>query len=139
MKAAVRYLSPIIFLGLVGVPMGRASHAHAQIIQWNVEPPNYYNDVGKRAFHEGLEAAHRDWDSHRDMNPYQYPQYRRPPVPPAEREHYRDAFLRGYDQGMHRARGWDQDRDNAWRDHDHDQDRDHDRDHDHDHDNNYHH
>ena len=54
------------------------------------------------------------------MDPYHYPQYRNPPVPGPERDHYRDAFLRGYDEGMHRARGWDQDRDNYWRDHDRD-------------------
>lgn len=128
MKGAVRVLSPILFLGLVGVPMGTASHAHAQVIQWNIEPPNYYNDVGRRAFHEGLEAAHRDADAHRDMNPWHYAQVRNPPVPPDMRERYRDAFLRGYDEGTHRAYGWNDrgDRDNYWRDNDHDRDHDHD-------------
>lgn len=136
MKRTARFLTPVIFLGLAGIPMSIPQHASAQIIQWNIEPPNYYNDIGRRAFHEGLEAAHRDWDSQRDLNPWQHPQVRNPPVPGPEREHYRDAFLRGYDQGVHRVRGWDDhDRDNAWRDngwrdHDHDRDRDHDRDHD---------
>lgn len=122
MKGLVRFITPVIFLGLAGVPAGFSAHAHAQVIQWNVEPPNYYNDVGRRAFHEGVEAAHHDWDAHREMDPYHYPQYRNPPVPGPERDHYRDAFLRGYDEGMHRARGWDRDRDNSWRDHDHDHD-----------------
>ncbi len=117
MKGAVRFLSPVIFLGLVGVPLGQSGHAHAQIIQWNVQPPNYYNDIGRRAFHDGLEAAHRDFEARRDMDPWHYPQMRNPPVPPGERDHYRDAFLRGYDEGVHRARGWDDhDRDNSWRD-----------------------
>lgn len=123
MKALVRLVTPIIFLGLAGVPMGRTGQAHAQVVQWNIEPPNYYNDIGRRAFHDGIEAAHNDWNAHREMDPYHYPQYRNPPVPGHERDHYRDAFLRGYDEAMHRARGWnDHDRDNAWRDHDHDHD-----------------
>jgi hypothetical protein len=127
MKGTARFLTPVIFLGLAGVPMSIPQHASAQV-QWNVEPPNYYNDVGRRAFHDGLQAAHHDWDMHREMDPYHYPQYRNPSVPPRERDHYRDAFLRGYDEGMHRARGWDQDRGNAWRDHDQDHDHDHDHD-----------
>jgi hypothetical protein len=117
MKLAIRVVSPLLFLGLVALP---AKPLHAQIIQWNVQPPNYYNDIGRQAFHDGIEAAHRDFDSHRDMDPWHYPQMRNPPVPPEQRERYRDAFLRGYDEGMHRARGWDDhDRDNAWRDNDH--------------------
>lgn len=133
MKGAVRFLTPVLFLGLLGVPMGKATHANAQIIQWNVEPPNYYNDIGRRAFHEGLEAAHRDSEAHRDMDPWHYPQMRNPPVPPEMRDRYRDAFLRGYDEGTHRVYGWnDRDRDNYWRDNDHDRDHDHDHDHDHD-------
>jgi hypothetical protein len=123
MKHAIRFITPLLFVGLAGVPLSSAGHAHAQVVQWNVEPPNYYNDVGRRAFHDGIEAAHNDWNGHREMDPYHYQQYRRPPVAGPEREHYRDAFLRGYDEGMHRARGWDGDRGNSWRDHDHDQDR----------------
>ena len=123
MKGLVRLVTPVIFLGLAGVPMGHTGQAHAQVIQWNVEPPTYYNDVGRRAFHEGMEAAHRDFEAHRDMDPWHYPQMRNPPVPGEMRERYRDAFLRGYDEGMHRARGWDnRDGDNYWRDHDHDHD-----------------
>lgn len=122
MKYAIRLLTPVIFLGLAGVPMGHTGQAHAQVIQWNIEAPHYYNDVGRRAFHDGLEAAHHDFDAHREMDPYHYPQYRNPPAPGPERDHYRDAFLRGYDEGMHRARGWDHDRDDAWRDHDQDHD-----------------
>ena len=122
MKHAVRFIAPILFIGLAGVPLSISAHAHAQIVQWNVEPPHYYNDVGRRAFHEGIEAAHRDWGARHEMDPYHYQQYRNPPVPGPERDHYRDAFLRGYDEGMHRARGWNEDRDNYWRDHNnHDQ------------------
>src|ERR1700761_3943438 len=122
MKHAVHFITPLLFVGLAGVPLSGAGHAHAQVIQWNVEPPNYYNDVGRRAFNDGIEAARNDWGSHREMDPYHYAQYRHPPVPGPERDHYRDAFLRGYDEGMHRARGWNQDRDNYWHDHDRDQD-----------------
>lgn len=128
MKGAVRFLSPVLFLGLagVGLPAISAGHAQAQVIQWNVEPPNYYNDVGRRAFHEGMEAAQRDSQARRDMDPWHYPQMRNPPVPGEMRERYRDAFLRGYDEGMHHARGWEgRDGDNYWRhDGDHDRDRD---------------
>ena len=120
MKHATRFITPILFAGLVGVPLSSPIHAHAQVIQWNVEPPNYYNDVGRRAFHDGVQAAHNDWNAHRDMDPWHYPQMRNPPVPGNERDHYRDAFLRGYDEGTHRARGWDRDRDNYWRDNDRD-------------------
>ena len=116
MKRALLFVTPLLFLGLTGISMGSSGYAGAQVIQWSVEPPNYYNDVGRRAFQEGLEAAHHDWDAHRDMNPYRYPQYRHPPVAGPERDRYRDAFLRGYDQGTHRGRGWDQDRNNYWRD-----------------------
>ena len=118
MKNAVRFFSPVLFLGLLGIPLGHTAQASAQAIQWNVGPPNYYNDVGRRAFQEGVEAAHRDWDAHRDMDPWHYPQMRNPPVPREMRDRYRDAFLRGYDEGMHRVRGWDRDPDDAWRDRD---------------------
>ena len=127
MKGLVRFITPVIFLGLAGLPAASPGHAHAQVIQWNIEPPNYYNDLGRRAFHEGEEAAWRDFQAHRDMDPWHYPQMRNPPVPGEMRDRYRDAFLRGYDEGLHRARGWDRDRDNYWRDDDHDRDRDRDR------------
>lgn len=130
MKLTAKLLTPAIFLGLAGVPMGSFGHAQAQTIQWNFDAPGYYNDVGRRAFREGTEAARNDWTAHRDMDPYRYPQYRRPPVPFAEREHYRDAFLRGYDEVVHRERGWDRNPDNYWGNYDHDHDHDHD---------NYHH
>ena len=113
-------IAPALFLGLMAVPSAGTGVAHAQ--QWNFDAPGYYTDVGRRAFHEGVEAAHNDWMAHREMDPYHYGQYRNPPVPPPERDHYRDAFLRGYDTAMHRARGWDQDRNEYWRDRDHDHD-----------------
>lgn len=125
MKGLVRVFTPLIFMGLTGFAMGPVSQAHAQVIQWNIDPPSYYNDVGRRAFHEGLEAAHHDWDAHREMDPYHLPEYRNPPVPGPERDRFRDAFLRGYDEGVHRVRGWDDhDRDNYWRDNDRDHDHD---------------
>lgn len=121
MKLTASLLTPVIFLGLAGIPMGSAGTAQAQVIQWNFQPPNYYNDVGRRAFHEGVEAAHRDWDAHRDLDPYHLSQYRDPPVAPGERDHYRDAFLRGYNEATRRARGWDNEHDNYWHhDNDHD-------------------
>ena len=130
MKHAIRFMTPILFVGLAGVPLSIPVHAHAQVIQWNVEPPNYYNDIGRRGFHDGMEAAQRDFRAHRDMDPWHNPVLRNPPVPGQERERYRDAFLRGYDEGMHHARGWNGyydngwhgDRDQNWRDHDHDHD-----------------
>jgi hypothetical protein len=120
MKVIARFIAPVLFVGLAGVPVGHFGQASAQVIQWDIQPPNGYNDIGRRAFHDGLEAAHHDWDAHHDMDPWHYPQVRNPPVPGPERDHYRSAFLRGYDEGYRHAQGWDRDHDDHWRDHDHD-------------------
>ncbi|HVG27479.1 MAG TPA: hypothetical protein VM865_07725 [Acidobacteriaceae bacterium] len=127
MKGGSSFVSALILAGLVGVPSGVS---RAQAIQWNVQPPGYYNDVGRNAFNQGMEAARRDWESHRNMDPYRSPMYRRPPVAGPEREHFRDAFLRGYDTAVHHNRGWgyhdgntwqgDRDHDGAWRNGDRD-------------------
>lgn len=91
--------------------------------RWDV-PPSDFNDVGRRAFHDGMDAAHNDWQSHRPLDPRRSMMFRRPPTDRMNRDQYRSSFARGYQVAVeHRDR---------WMDHDHDHWNDRDRDHDHD-------
>jgi hypothetical protein len=68
------------------------------------QPPDEYRDVQRQGFRDGLEAARRDWDRHRQRDADDHARYRRPPVPRDLRNDYRDGFRHGYDAAMHHMR-----------------------------------
>lgn len=64
-------------------------------------PPDNWNDIQRRGFHDGIEGARRDVGNHRQPDPDNRDEYRRPEnVPPQMWNAYRDAFRRGYRAGM---------------------------------------
>ena len=62
-------------------------------------PPSEFRDVQRRGFHDGIEAARRDFDHHRPPNVNGRDEYRHPHVDASMREDYREGFRRGYDVG----------------------------------------
>ena len=67
---------------------------------WDV-PPQEFNDVQRRGFHDGVEGAHKDYGNGRRPNVNNREEYRDPDdmprdIPPEMREAYRHAFRRGY-------------------------------------------
>lgn len=68
--------------------------------RWD-QAPGEYRDVQRRGFHDGIEAARRDFDHHRHADADDHDQFRHPHVDPAAREDYREGFRRGYEVGMH--------------------------------------
>jgi hypothetical protein len=62
-------------------------------------PPDAYQDAQRRGFHEGIEAARRDFADHRRADADDHDVYKHPPVD----EHDRGAFREGFKEGYHRA------------------------------------
>ena len=86
--------------------------------RWDVPPPDF-DDVGRRAFHDGMDAAHNDWQSRRPLDARRSMMFRRPPTDRMHRDQYRDSFSRGYQVAVeHRDRWMDHDH---WDHHDHGQ------------------
>jgi hypothetical protein len=75
-------------------------------------PPDEFRDVQRQGFHDGIEAAHRDFDQHRRADADDHEAFRHPPVTHDQRNDYRDGFRHGYERAMAHLRG----------DHDHDHD-----------------
>jgi hypothetical protein len=70
---------------------------------WDV-PPQEYNEVQRRGFHDGVEGAHKDYVNGRRPNVNNRDEYRDPDdmphdIQPQMREAYRLAFRRGYAAG----------------------------------------
>jgi hypothetical protein len=67
---------------------------------WDI-PPQEYNDVQRRGFHDGVQGAQKDYGNGRRPNVNNREEYRDPDdmphdIPPELREAYRQAFRRGY-------------------------------------------
>jgi ribosome modulation factor len=63
-------------------------------------PPSEYREIGRSGYHDGIEGARKDFENHRKPNVKNRDEYRHPPVSSADRDEYRAAFRRGYDQGV---------------------------------------
>lgn len=75
-----------------------ASYQDRDQDRWQ-EPPDAYQDAQRRGFHEGIEAARRDFADHRRTDADDHDVYKHPPV----EEHDRQAFREGFREGYHRA------------------------------------
>jgi hypothetical protein len=69
------------------------------------QPPSDFSAVRRQGFHDGIEAARRDFDHHRHADADDHDQYRHPHVDRGLRDDYREGFRRGYDAGVHHL--WD--------------------------------
>jgi hypothetical protein len=78
--------------------------------RWD-EPPSEYRDAQRRGFHDGIEAARRDFQSRRHKDADDHEMYRHPPVERDLRSDYRNAFREGYSRAMNHMRDERHDRD----------------------------
>jgi Spy/CpxP family protein refolding chaperone len=87
-----------------------AQQGYGQDRGWD-QPPDEYRDVQRQGFHDGIEAARRDWDrhSHKDMDDHE--RYKHPPVDRGLAGDYRDGFKHGYEMAMHHMKDEHHDRD----------------------------
>src|SRR5579863_4209702 len=103
----------------LGLPAGMATvPAHAatapaapgfyQERPWD-QPPDEYRDVQRQGFHDGIEAARRDYENHSRKDADDHERYRHPPVDRDMRNDYRDGFRRGYQVAMDHMRDHDRD------------------------------
>ena len=65
------------------------------------QPPDEYRDVQRQGFHDGIEAARRDWDRHSHKDADDHEHFRHPPVDQQFAHDYREAFKHGYSEAMH--------------------------------------
>jgi hypothetical protein len=63
-------------------------------------PPQEFRDMQRQGFHDGIEAAKRDFENSRPPDVERKRQFREPPVPPPARDDYRDGFRRGYESAF---------------------------------------
>src|SRR6201998_2488949 len=67
--------------------------------RWD-QPPADYRDAQQRGFHEGVEAARKDFDEHRHADADDHEMYKHPPVEGEARKDFRDGFRDGYRRAM---------------------------------------
>lgn len=86
---------------------------------WNRDPDNY-RDAQRQGFHEGMEAARRDFQDRRHADADDDRMYKHPPVRGDEaKRDFREGFKEGYRRAMdHMRNGGDRDRDRDRRDDD---------------------
>lgn len=105
--------------GLMGAKANAAEPAQPaagfyQERPWD-EPPGEFREYQKKGFHDGVEAARKDFDKHHSPDPESHDDFRHPHAPRDMRDDYRDGFRHGYEAAMHHLMGG----------HDHDHDHDH--------------
>ena len=100
-----RFVLPLLVLvvGSFGPTCNRAvasppqPQAYGQQGGWDA-PPNEFNRLQRRGFHDGIEGARKDFGNHRNPDVNNRDEYNHPDLPREQREIYRDAFRRGYQQ-----------------------------------------
>lgn len=102
------FVVPVAIL-VLGIPSTARLHAlpaaadpgaYGQQYDWDV-PPQEFNEVQRRGFHDGVQGARKDYGNGRRPNVNNRDEYRDPDdlprdIPPGMRRAYRDAFRRGY-------------------------------------------
>jgi hypothetical protein len=77
---------------------------------WDRAPDSYRDDAQRRGFHEGIEAARRDFADHRHADADDHQVYKHPPVDERDRRAFREGFSEGYRRAMDHMKH-DRDRD----------------------------
>lgn len=72
---------------------------------WDAPPSEYGDDLQRRAFHDGIEAARKDSQSNRQPDPTSHEEFRHPQVPFPARDNYRQAYKRGYFMAIQHLQG----------------------------------
>ena len=68
--------------------------------RWD-EPPSEYREAQRMGFHDGVEAARRDFNEHRHRDADDHGSYKHPRVERELVSDYRNAFREGYSRAMH--------------------------------------
>jgi hypothetical protein len=89
-----------------GPPNGPPMQMRAPIRAWNV-PPDEFDALRRQGFQDGIEGARKDYENHRRPDVENREEYRRPHLPPEQREAYRAGFRRGYQVGIDHVMGRD--------------------------------
>ena len=113
----IKWISVPALAFCIGLPIATKTVAHAQPLpgaqyqdrdrdqdRWG-EPPSEYRDAQRQGFHEGVEAARRDFQSrhHRDADDHEM--YKHPPVGGDEaRRDFREGFKEGYRRAVEHMR-----------------------------------
>ncbi|SEG21403.1 hypothetical protein SAMN05421819_2227 [Bryocella elongata] len=125
-KFALLAVIPAVALG-VSATQAHAAPAPGQISigvgvgqegPWDA-PPREFDDMNRRAFHEGIDAARWDFQNHRMLAVDRSQNFRHPPVPRPFRDQYRNSFARGYQAAQNRMMSMRDHPGQNW-DHDHD-------------------
>ncbi|MFZ0745435.1 MAG: hypothetical protein WAM85_13575 [Terracidiphilus sp.] len=99
LAGALTLLSPVMLkanAAPTGTPAIGAVQDHGD---WDA-PPQEFREVQRQGFHDGIEAARKDFEHHRHADADDHDQYRHPHVPHDQRDDYRDGFRRGYQRAM---------------------------------------
>ncbi|HEY3627618.1 MAG TPA: hypothetical protein VGL00_15095 [Terracidiphilus sp.] len=76
------------------------SGMEAQItMPWD-QPPPEFKEVERRGFNDGVQAAIKDFNHHREPEPERHKEFREPHVHRSFVGDYRKGFQRGYDDAM---------------------------------------
>ena|SRR5579862_1387783 len=63
-------------------------------------PPAEFREVQREGFHDGIDAARKDFDNKRKPDASNRDEYRHPRVAPSAQADYREGFRRGYDAAI---------------------------------------
>jgi hypothetical protein len=107
----------LLFLGATSLGIARASAAPQGPPPpgfgqdrggWDA-PPQELQELQRRGFHDGVEAARDDFNHQQRPDVNRREEFRHPRVPPDDKDAYREGFRRGYDVGIsHLMHGPDQ-------------------------------
>ncbi len=76
------------------------SGVRAQIpMPWD-QPPPEFKEMERRGFHDGVQAAIKDFNHHREPEPERHKEFEHPHVKRSFVEDYRKGFRRGYGDAM---------------------------------------
>lgn len=85
-------------------PPGYAQLSYSQDRDWD-RAPDEYRDAQRHGFHEGVEAARRDFADRRHADADDHEVYKHPPVEGGEaRRDFREGFKEGYHRAMDHMR-----------------------------------
>jgi hypothetical protein len=84
-------------------PPASAAAMYQDHDRWD-EAPGGYHDAQRRGFHEGVEAARKDFADRRHANADDHEMYKHPPVDGHDRHEFRDGFREGYHRAMEHMR-----------------------------------
>jgi hypothetical protein len=96
LAVATSVSAPNLLLAQYPQPPEYHDHDHEG---WD-QPPSEYREIQRQGFHDGIEGARKDFENHRKPTVKNRDEYKHPPVPEPDRDAYRAAFRRGYDQGV---------------------------------------